>query len=252
MPKLPVTVVIPTLNEAAQIGDALDALAWADEVIIADGGSNDGTPVVARGRGARVLDVPGKTIAAQRNAAIAAARNAWILALDADERVPDALRTELASVLAAPHAPAYRIRRQNVYLGQARRRGEWSRDWQVRLFPRERRFVEDRVHERLEPVPNPGALRSPMVHVPFRDLAHHVDKVARYARWAAEDLYARGRRAGLLDLCVRPAWRFVRDYLVHGGCLEGRVGFITSVIHAYAGFLKYAFLWELADRTDAA
>src|SRR5579884_2739446 len=214
--KLPLTVVIPTLNEASQIAEALGALGWADEIIVADGGSTDGTPDIARARGARVLAVPGATIAAQRNAAIRAARNEWVLALDADERVPDALRDELAATLAAPaHAAS-------------------------------------RVHERLEPVADVGALRHPIRHVPYRDLTHHVEKMLRYARAGAQDLHARGRRASVWDLWARPLWRFVRDYVVHGSCLDGRAGFVASVLTAYAGFLKYAYLWELDERPPAA
>src|SRR6202035_4317022 len=90
--KLPLTIVIPTLNEASQIGEAVSAALWADEVIVVDGGSTDGTPTLARSAGATVLEVPRRTIAAQRNAGIAVARNDWILALDADERVPNELR----------------------------------------------------------------------------------------------------------------------------------------------------------------
>ena len=127
--KLPITVVIPTLNEAWQIAEAMDALSWADEVIVADGGSTDDTVTIARERGAKVMEVTGTTIAGQRNAAIAVARNEWVLALDADERVTDDLRSELAQVVAAPTPPqvAYRIRCQNIYLGHERRRGKWGR-----------------------------------------------------------------------------------------------------------------------------
>ena len=244
MAKLPLTVVIPTLNEAAQIGEALDGLTWADEVIVADGGSTDETVAIAERHGARVLLIPGRTIAAQRNAAIAAARNEWVLALDADERVSDALRAELGRVIADPKHPAYRIRFENVYLGRERTRGRWGRDWHVRLFPRSRRFLEDRVHEALEPVANPGTLAGTIKHIPYRDLTHHLQKIAAYARWGAEDLYARGRRASMLDLAARPAWRFVRDYVFLGSFIDGRLGFVTSVLSAYSAFLKYAYLWD--------
>ena len=244
---LPLTVVIPTLNEGRQIGEVLDGLRWADEVIVADGGSTDETAPIARQRGARVIEVRGQTIAGQRNAAIAAARNEWVLALDADERVTDALRQEIAAVLAAPAHPAYAIRRQNFYLGRERRRGRWGRDWQLRLFPRGRRFVDQRVHEGLEAVPNPGTLNATIHHVPYRDLTHHLEKMIVYARWGALDLHARGRRATVLDLVARPCWRFVRDYFVFGSILDGRFGLITSTLTAYSGFLKYAYLWELAE-----
>src|SRR6202521_1454591 len=145
--KLPVTIVIPTLNEAAQICEAVGAAKWASEVIVVDGGSTDGTPDLARSAGATVLEVPRRTIAAQRNAGIVAARNNWILALDADERVPTDLRDELEAVLAAPKHAAYRLRLKNIYLGCELQHGHWGRDWHVRLFSRDRRFVEKRVHE---------------------------------------------------------------------------------------------------------
>jgi len=252
MAPLPLTVVIPTLNEAAQIGAALDALFWVDEVIVADGGSTDATVEIAKTHGATVLRVPDRTIAAQRNAAIAAARNEWVLALDADERASDALREEIARVLAAPAHAAYQVRFENIYLGRERRRGRWARDWHVRLFPRTRRFMEDRVHERLEPVANPGTLEGTIRHIPYRDLTHHLQKIAAYARWGAEDLHARGRRATLLDLVARPGWRFVREYALSGSFLDGRFGFVTSALSAYSAFLKYAYLWDLSEKPAAA
>ncbi|HXQ29105.1 MAG TPA: glycosyltransferase family 2 protein [Gemmatimonadales bacterium] len=247
--KLPLTVVIPTLNEGWQIANALQSLAWADEVIVADGGSTDDTVVLARENGATVLLVPGQTIAGQRNAAIAAARNEWVLALDADERVTDALRAELGTTLAAPTHGAYRIPRENLYLDHDARAGR--QDWHVRLFPRTRRFVNTRVHERLEPVPNPGTLYGLIRHTSYRDLTHHLQKIVAYARWAALDLHARGRRASTLDIVARPCWWFVRDYIVLGGFLDGRAGFIRAALSAYSAFLKYSYLWDIGERPAA-
>src|SRR5215208_4531139 len=117
-PPVPLTVVIPTLNEADQIAECMRGAAWADEVIVADAGSADATVSLARELGARVLERTGPTIAAQRNLAIASARNHWILALDADERITEELREEISRVLRAPSHAAYRIRRRNFYLGK--------------------------------------------------------------------------------------------------------------------------------------
>jgi glycosyltransferase involved in cell wall biosynthesis len=251
MPALPLTVVIPTLNEARNIADLIESLRWADDVIVADGGSSDETVAIATRLGARVLELKGRTLGAQRNAGIAAARHPWVLALDADERVTDALREELAGVIAAPAHEAYRIRFANIYLGRERTRGRWGRDWHVRLFKRERRFADSKIHPDLEPIADVGSLRGTIRHVPYRDLTHHLEKMIAYARWGAEELHARGRHASLWDLVMRPWWRFVRDYFIYGSVLDGRYGFVASALTAYSAFLKYAYLWDMTERPAA-
>jgi glycosyltransferase involved in cell wall biosynthesis len=242
---VPITVVIPTLDEAAHIGPCLAHLAWADEVIVADGGSHDDTVALARGAGAVVLERSGPTIAAQRNAAIGIARNEWVFALDADERFTDELREEVDRTIGAPAHQAYQVRRRNLYLGRELTRGHWGRDWVTRLFRRDRRYVERRVHEHLERLDDVGRLQGALLHEPYRDLAEQVEKMNRYARWAAEDLYERGRRASAWQLCTRPATRFLRAYLFEGAIGDGRRGLVTSALGAYSAFLKYAHLWAL-------
>jgi glycosyltransferase involved in cell wall biosynthesis len=248
---VPVTVIIPTLDEAEQIVECVDRLGWTDEVIVADGGSRDDTVALARAAGATVLEKTGPTIAAQRNAAIAKARNTWVFALDADERIPEELQLEIAASVREPQFHGYKVRRRNFYLGQELSRGRWGKDWVTRLFTRDRRYIERRVHEGLEPVPSVGSLRATLLHVPYRDLSHQLDKINRYARWGAEDLFELGTRASVWDLVAHPMGRFLRGFLLHGGCLDGRFGLVTSVLGAYTSFLKYAHLWALERREKA-
>lgn len=252
-PRVPISVVIPVLNEAEQIGAAVAELGWADEIIVVDGGSTDDTVRLAAAAGAQVLIVAGETIAAQRNAGIATARHSWIFALDADERVTPQLRAELGQVVAGrnPTHPAYRMKFRNYYLGQELRHGPWGRDWHTRLFRRDCRYVCRRVHEHLEPVDDVGTLTGEILHHPYRDLAHHVAKIVKYARWGAEDLYGRGRTAGLFELTARPFWRFVRDFVIYGGWRDGIVGLVTATLSAFATFLKYAFLFARSRSTPA-
>lgn len=247
-PRIPLTIIIPTLNEADQIGDLVRSLAWATEVIVSDGGSADETVPIAAGAGAVVLESTGATIAAQRNAAISTAAYEWVFALDADEKISPELKQELPRIIAAPAHEAYRVRRQNFYLGQELTRGHWGRDWVTRLFTRDQRYVERRVHEGLEKVENPGLLQGHLVHTPYRDLSHQLEKMERYARWGALDLYERGDRASIWDLSSRPVGRFLRAYLLQRNFLDGRFGLATSMLGAYGTFLKYAHLWALERR----
>jgi (heptosyl)LPS beta-1,4-glucosyltransferase len=244
-PIIPITVVVPTLNEAARIRDAMEALSWADEVIVVDGGSKDRTRDLARQAGAKVIEVPGGTIASQRNAGIAIARNRWILALDADEHVPDQLRDEIAAILKAPQCEAYRIRFRNFYLGREIHHGSWGNEYHVRLFRSDRRFHERRVHETLEPVYNVGFLCTALEHAPYRDIGHHIEKIARYSHWGAEDLAFCGHRSSSGKLVFRPVWRFVREYLLYGGWRDGRAGLVLALLSASSVLLKYAHLQAL-------
>lgn len=247
----PVTVVIPTLNESRQIADCVSGVQWADEVIVADGGSTDGTADIAASAGAKVLRGSWETIAAQRNAAIAAARHEWVFALDADERVGADLAGEIGTTVAAPEHGAYATRRANVYLGRPIRFAGWGSDWVVRLFRRERRFVERRVHEHLERGGDVGRLRAPLLHVPYRNLSQHLEKLDRYATWAAADLADRGRRARLIDVVLRPPATFLMMYVLRLGVLDGWRGAVLCGLSSVSVFLKYIRLWELQQGTDA-
>ncbi len=241
---VPLSVVIPTLNEASQIADCVGRLRWAGEVIVVDAGSADGTAGAARAAGARVLDGVAPGIAGQRNAGIEAASNEWVFALDADERIGPELATELAAVVAAPRHEAYRVKRRNLFHGHVLRRGHWGRDWVVRLFRRNRRFGGKTAHPGLQGVTDFGALTRELEHTPYRDLRHHLDKLVAYSRMSADDLAAAGRRASWSDVALRPALRFWREYLLHGSVLDGRLGVIHAGTSAAGVFLKYAFLWE--------
>jgi glycosyltransferase involved in cell wall biosynthesis len=242
---VPVSIVVPVRNEAARIAAFVRAHAWAAECIVVDNDSTDDTRAIAEAAGARVLDGTGLTIGAARNVGIAAASEAWVLSLDCDEAAEPELAEELRSVVAAPRHAAYRIRRRNRYLGREQTRGTWGRDWVLRLAPRECRYDVVAVHEQLiAPAPH-GDLRAALWHEPYRDLSHHLTKMDQYARWGAETLYAKGRRASVFDLTLRPLWRFFKAYVLTGHCLDGRFGLVTSLLGAQTAFLKYAHLWAL-------
>ena len=152
--------------------------------------------------------------------------------------------------MTTPAHPAYAVRRANVYLGRTVRYGGWGDDWVVRLFQRDRRYVERRVHEHLERGTDVGRLRAPLLHVPYRDLSHHLEKLDRYATWSAEELAERGRRAHVVDILVRPPASFLNMYFLRLGLLDGWRGAVLSGLAAVSVFLKYVRLWDLQHRVD--
>jgi glycosyltransferase involved in cell wall biosynthesis len=250
--KVPLTIVVPARDEGERIAEFIHLHDWADEIIVADNGSSDDTAERARMAGAKVIDAGGRTIAGARNAGADAARHEWILALDADERVSTLLREELPRLLTAISASAYEVRRRNLYLGREQRRGSWGRDWIVRLYRREHRFIDTPVHEKLEPVADTGTLAGEIDHDPYRDLSHHMAKMDRYARWGAEQLWKEGKRATAFDLAVRPLWRFIKAYFLGLSILDGKFGLVTSMLGAQTAFMKYVHLWAMTQPSQSS
>ena len=245
--RAPITVVIPTRNEAGQIGSCIRHLDWTDDIVVVDGGSSDDTVALARAAGARVINDGPHGIGEQRNSGIAAARYQWVFALDADERIGPELAQELIAVESASKGTtheAYRVKRRNAFQGRVMRRGHWGNDWVVRFARREFRYGGSAVHPGLQGLRDVGTLTQQLDHTPYRDLSHHIEKLIAYAQMSAPGLAAQGRRARWSDLAVRPAAHFWREYLLRGGFLDGRMGVIQAAMGAIGGFLKYAFLWE--------
>lgn len=249
---LPVTVVIPTLNEEDRLLDCLRSVRWAAEVIVADAGSTDATATIARHFGARVIEVTGVTIAGQRNAAMAVASQPWVLALDADERVTAELVESIRAAVETPTANAYRILFRNRYLGAPMERGGWGRDRHVRFSRATLRWRVKQVHEHLDHDGPVADLAGAIEHDSYRDLEHQLRKVMTYSRWGADDLRRRGTRVGFSHLAFRPFWRFVKCYVLQSAWREGRRGLVLAVVHAWSAFAKYAVLWDMQRQADSA
>jgi glycosyltransferase involved in cell wall biosynthesis len=248
VPKL--TAIVITRNEAANIDGVLDSLLWADEIVVVDAESTDQTADRARARGARVCVRPWPGFSAQKNFAASQSSHDWVLSVDADERVTPALAGEIRSLLSSePAARGYRIPRVSFYLGTWIRSTDWYPDHQLRLYDRRAaRWVGDFVHERVEVDGRVDRLHNELQHLPYRDISHHLQTMDRYTTLASRQMLEGGRTVGAAGLVVRPIGAFVRNYLLHGGWRDGRVGLVVSVLNSYYVFLKFAKLWE-AQRT---
>ena len=244
------SVVVITLNEAERLRACLESAAWADELVVVDAESQDKTVQIAREFTDRVLVRPWAGFAEQKNFAVAQATGDWILSLDADEEVPPELRAEIQALLGAePAEDGYRVPRRNIFWGRWIRHGGLYPDWQLRLFRRGRgRFVERTVHESVRVEGRVGRLASPLVHRSYRDVADFLERADRYSTLAAAEWVRSGRRAGVGDLVVRPAGRFLSMYVVRGGFLDGWPGFLLACLYAYYVFVRSAKVWEGARR----
>ena len=242
-PRSTITAAVLARDAEALLPDCLRSLAWADEVLVlVDAATRDRTREVARAAlpRARVEERPFANFAAQRDAALALARGDWVLFVDADERVPPALRDEVLAAVAAPSAAhaGYWIPRHNYLLGRLVRGGGWYPDHQLRLLRRRAaRFDPARpVHEVPLLEGTAGCLRQPFVHLNYRTLGEFVRKQERYCRLEAERwrlAHGRPRRRALVG---QPLREFLRRYVALRGYREGPLGLVLCVLLAwYAG-----------------
>jgi glycosyltransferase involved in cell wall biosynthesis len=244
--KLPLTVAIIARNAARQIGPCLATVGFADEVLVVDSGSTDETVAVARRHGARVEHKDWLGFGRQKQYAVSIARNDWVLCLDVDERVSDALARSIRASFASRRYRAYRMARRNRFLGTWLAHGEGYPDWTLRLFHRaSASWSNDEVHEAVLTTAEVGRLQGDLLHDSAEDIGTYVAKQNRYTTLHAEALYKQGVRAAYWRLLASPAARFIKFYFVRLGFLDGGPGFAHIAIGCHTSFLKYLKLLEL-------
>lgn len=238
-----VSVIIITLNEADCIGRCLDSVSWADEIIVVDSGSTDGTVEICHARHVRVTtstEWPG--FGPQKNRALALATGEWVLSIDADEWLPPALQDEIRANLAvAPDVAAFRMPRLSSYCGRFLRHGGWWPDYVTRIFRRGlAHFSGDLVHERLVVNGRIATLNEPLHHEAFVSLEEVLEKVNRYSSLGALELQGARKRSSLTRAIGHGAWAFVRTYFIRAGFLDGRMGLMLAISNAEGTYYRYA------------
>jgi glycosyltransferase involved in cell wall biosynthesis len=248
----PLSVVLIVKNEQDMLPGALESVAFADEIVVADTGSTDGTADVARRGGARVESIGWEGFVASRNRVLAEASHEWILVLDADERVSPALHDEILTALEKddPGISGYRMPRLSYFLGRPVRHGTWYPDYKLRLARKSRGFRAEggRVHEVMVVDGATRRLVTPLIHYTYRDLSNALRKASTYARLGAQDRFDRGARGSVMGLLVRPVVEFLRSLVLRAGFLDGEVGLYVAFLHASSYFLRAAFLLEIQRR----
>ncbi len=244
---MPVSVVIVARNEAADIAACLHSVAWADERLVVDTGSEDATRELAAAAGARVLECEWRGYGATKNWAFTQVEGDWILSLDADERVSEELAAEIQVVVRPDTGGtlAYEMPRRFHFMGRWLRHGGCYPDWQLRLFSRGRaEYGPELVHERLKVDGAVGRLKGHLDHYSYPTLSEYLTKLDEYSTLWAQQAHARGRR-GRWYHSLSLATGFAGRYVAKGGFLDGRAGLTWALLGGMHSYFKYAKLAEL-------
>ena len=251
MPRVPVTALIHTLNERDYIEDCVRSVEWADEIYLLDSFSTDGTIEFVRQKFPHVRIEQREYLgaASQKNYAIDRAVHDWIFVIDADERVTGKLRDEIVRTLEGDLKYwAYSVGRLNFMFGKPVRFSGLQRDRVTRLFHRgHARYPNKRVHADLLVDGATGRLEHKMDHYYIRTFDHMIAKMTRYADWGAAQMFIDGKTTNLFAILGHTVMKFLRDYIINLGFLDGTRGLISVGMHVYYTFWKYAKLWEFTQ-----
>ncbi|MBB6117612.1 (heptosyl)LPS beta-1,4-glucosyltransferase [Rahnella inusitata] len=244
------SVVLIARNEADLLQECLESVAWADEIVLLDSGSEDETVKVARSFGALVFrnaEWPG--FGKQRQLAQSHATGDYILMIDADERVSPELRQSIENALKDPQEnTVYSLGRSNLFLGKFMRHSGWYPDRVNRLYPAHFRYNDDLVHESLE---TDGArvlpLQGDLLHLTCRDFFAFQRKQLGYAQAWATQRHQQGRRCSFFSVISHTLGAFVKTWILRAGFLDGKQGLILAGVNAQYTFNKYAALWAFSQ-----
>lgn len=237
-----ISATIITFNEERNIARAIESLRCCDEIVVVDNGSVDRTVEIAEKLGARVIEEPWHGYAAQKNFASEQATHDWVLSIDADEALTEALEGEIWQLKkTGPQYDAYTMPRLAQYLGKWILHSGWYPDRKVRLFDRTKaKWVGDFVHESVVVNGRIGHLQGNLLHFTCQSLSEHLKSMDAYTTLAAQQLVTRGHRVGYFHLLVDPIWTFWKTYLFQRGFLDGVEGLTIAYMAALYDFLKYA------------
>jgi glycosyltransferase involved in cell wall biosynthesis len=245
-----ISVIVITKNESRNIDACLQSVGWSDDIVVVDAHSADDTVERARRYTPHVHVRAWEGFSAAKAYAVAQTAHEWVLWLDADERVMPELAAEIAALdLETTGNSAYRMARRAYFLGRWISHSGWYPGRVVRLFRKGKaKFTPAAVHEGLEIDGNIADLKNDLLHYTDPNLYHYFEKFNRYTTLAAAEAGARGKRFGMSDLLVRPAWLFVKMYVIKRGFLDGMQGLILALLSSAYVFTKYAKLWEVQNK----
>ena len=249
-----ISACLITYNEVDRIRECIESLFFCDEILVVDSHSRDGTRACARDCGAKVVERAWSGHIAQKEFATRAARNEWVLCVDADERISEALREEILDRQAAGFrdAAGYHMPRLSQYRGKWIRYGAWYPNRQLRLFDRRRGYWGGiNPHDSVTVNGRLQRLRGDLLHIPYRTRQEQLQTIDQYTSIAAEELLRRGCSAAPLRMVFNPAFRVIRSLVLKLGFLEGKRGIVLAAMEARYAYLKYRKLLALRRQRNA-
>jgi len=243
-----ISACIITFNNERTIEKTLKSITpWVKEIIVVDSFSTDSTPDIVKRYTHNFEQRAWPGFRDQYNYCISKATNEWVLFADADEEISHSLAVEIQQRLDQDRGTfdAYIAHRRTFYLGRWIMYGGWLPDYEIRVFKKlKASFVGD-LHAKVEVEGRVGELENFYHHYNYKDIKDQIDTINRYSETAAEDMIRKGRRFSWLDLMCRPILRFMKEYMLKRGFMDGMPGLVIAVSTMYYVFVKYAKLWEL-------
>ena len=242
------TALIPVGNEIHNIEKVIASVSFADEILVVDSFSTDGTYEKAQELATKAIRREYKYSASQKNWAIPQAKHEWILLVDADERVTPDLKEEILKILqnSTNDIVAYWIGRNNHFMGERVNYSGWRNDSVIRLFKRDYCKYEDKhVHAEIIAEGKIGKLDQKLYHNTYVTFDKYVEKMNRYASWQAKDYDKKTSRLTPYHFVIKPFWGFFKHYFIQSGFRDGVVGLTIGYMQAYVVFMRYVKLWLL-------
>ncbi len=244
-----ISVYIIAYNEVEKIEAAINSVLWADEIIVVDSNSTDGTTEKAEAMGARVIQVPFCGFGDLRNQALNACQYDWIFSLDADERCTPETRDEIMSTIKDPDAKdVYYVPRKNFFMGRWIKHSGWYPNYrQPQLFRKAAlSYGNDAVHEGFEvhSKKSAGYLQQAIWQTPFKNLSEVMYKANRYSSLGVEKLAEKNKKTSMGRSLTRGLWAFIKHYIFKRGFLDGWPGFVIALGNFYGTYFRYAKYYE--------
>lgn len=237
-----ISAVIMTKNEEANIERCLNSVQWADEIIVLDNNSTDNTRGIARKLGATVhINPKWQGFGLSKKLAVSKAKHDWIFSIDADEEVTPELKDKILKTLENPEYMIYNVKRKSFYLGKLINYCGWNKDYPKRLFNRKfANFNDKTVHESVVSESKLGTIHSPLMHYTYPTIASHIEKINNYTNLSA----ANNKNSSLCLSIFSGLLKFIKMYVFQLGILDGKHGFILSLISSYGVTIKYLKIYE--------